>query len=250
MIGQRILRLEEIASTNTFLLQQPELLSQHGTVVLTLCQAAGRGRHGRSFVALAGKTLTFSIVLHPLPECDLGLIPLLAGIAVARTLEPSLSVLPELKWPNDVLIRHKKICGILCEIGPAVNPQLKPVVVGIGINGLGTSSDYPEELRHKLTTLEEESKKKGDLEELFQQFLVEFELGWQSAVVRGSDWIIKEWLHFCQKLNQPVVYQNQGILKTGIMDGITSSGHLLLRNASGIQETYASGELQFHDYRD
>jgi len=114
-IGNHIIRLKEIDSTNTYLKDRNELLQRHGLVVIAEMQISGRGRAGRKFTSVRGNNLTFSVVLHPyLPLEEIQIFALLAGVTVARVLENYVKKI-RLKWPNDVLVNEKKICGILLE---------------------------------------------------------------------------------------------------------------------------------------
>ena len=107
-IGNHIIRLKEIDSTNSYLKDRNELLRRHGLVVIAEMQISGRGRAGRKFTSVIGKNLTFSVVLHPnLPIGEIQIFALLAGVAVARLLENYVNNI-RLKWPNDVLVNEKK----------------------------------------------------------------------------------------------------------------------------------------------
>ena len=113
IIGNRIIHFNEIDSTNSYLKTNKELLQNHGLVVRTDMQTSGRGRASRKFVSLPGKNLTFSVVLHPQkPASEIQIYSLLASVVVARVLENYVNSI-HLKWPNDVIVRQKKICGIL-----------------------------------------------------------------------------------------------------------------------------------------
>jgi BirA family biotin operon repressor/biotin-[acetyl-CoA-carboxylase] ligase len=102
----------------------------HLSVVATDTQTAGRGRRGRAWVAPPGSSLAASVLLRPdLPPDALGWVPLLTGLAVTRTLTAA-GADARLKWPNDVLLGGRKVCGILAELLPGGTG----VVVGIGIN--------------------------------------------------------------------------------------------------------------------
>ncbi len=114
-------------STNTDLLARG---GRSGQVLVAEEQTAGRGRMGRSWVSDPGAALTFSVLLRPasVPAAKRGWLPLLAGVAVATAVHAAASVPATLKWPNDVLVRERKLAGILAEqSGDAV-------VVGIGVN--------------------------------------------------------------------------------------------------------------------
>ena len=150
----RLLWLDEVGSTNTHLVAAVN--SSEGdqwedfSVVATDNQVAGKGRLGRDWTAPAGASLAVSVLLRPqtpagrpLPPESLGWFGLLAGLAMARACN---SVLPEgkkanIKWPNDVLIGEKKVCGVLSEL--VVTPQGPAIVVGTGVNIALAEEDLP-----------------------------------------------------------------------------------------------------------
>ena len=141
-IGNRIIRLDEVDSTNSYLKGRNDLLQHHGLVVIADMQTSGRGRVGREFVSLRGKNLTFSVVLHPeLPLGEIQVLSLLAGVAVSRVLEKYLNKI-RLKWPNDVLVCEKKICGILLEAITIPEQSFPVLMMGIGLNTKGCINDY------------------------------------------------------------------------------------------------------------
>lgn len=107
----------EIASTNTALMEATDVVD--GTVLLTDSQTAGKGRLGRVWVAPPHTQVTFSVLLLPTSLEHLGTLPLAAGLAVTDAIPGTV-----LKWPNDVLLEGKKLCGILAEAGPVGEAQL------------------------------------------------------------------------------------------------------------------------------
>ena len=118
-IGHHVVRLEEVESTNTLVLQNPDYLEHHGLVVLARHQTGGRGRMGRRWASLPGQQLQFTVVLHPiLPPEDFSIFSLLGGVAVAQAVEERVGLSPRLKWPNDIMVDGGKVCGILLESRP------------------------------------------------------------------------------------------------------------------------------------
>jgi len=133
ILGRTIEHYAVTDSTNSDALELASEGAQEGTVVTTDNQTAGRGRHGRSWFCGVGKGLAFSVILRP--ETDgksAGLLPLLAGVAVAEVLE-QFNLQAALKWPNDILLNKKKCGGILTE-GKFQGNLLSSTVIGIGIN--------------------------------------------------------------------------------------------------------------------
>lgn len=147
-----ILRFETLGSTNTEAANQARQGADEGLCVIARQQTAGRGRHGRTWVSEKDSGLYFSIVLRPQFDIKhLTLITLMAGVAVYDSLK-EFGLTPDIKWVNDVLVREKKIAGILAEtVEP---PRGLAVVVGIGINF--KSSNFPNEIADTATSIEAE----------------------------------------------------------------------------------------------
>jgi BirA family biotin operon repressor/biotin-[acetyl-CoA-carboxylase] ligase len=127
--------LESCSSTNTWALEYLSQL-QHGDVICTQHQTAGRGQDGRIWYSPAG-VLTASFILRQLPSARLSGFPLAVGLAVIYAIEellPHLQSQLGLKWPNDVLCKKQKLAGILCEATSSNNAHHSNVVIGIGLN--------------------------------------------------------------------------------------------------------------------
>jgi BirA family transcriptional regulator, biotin operon repressor / biotin---[acetyl-CoA-carboxylase] ligase len=128
-------------STNAHARELAARGAPHGTLVTAGEQSAGRGRQGRTWVAPPGRALLCSLLVRQPPR----LLPLAAGVAVAEVVGPE----ARLKWPNDVLVRGRKVSGILVE----GRPQERWAVVGIGLNVAVQDDDFPSELRDVAGTL-------------------------------------------------------------------------------------------------
>lgn len=141
----RLICLESVDSTNAYLRRNISL--PHNTVVLADAQTAGRGRLQRSFFSAAGKGVYMSVLLHPNcePQRVASLTPNLA-VAVCRAINTVCGVMPEIKWVNDIYLKGKKICGILCE-SVIEDGAAKSVIAGIGVNVTAKDEDFPPELR-------------------------------------------------------------------------------------------------------
>ena len=273
-IGNRIIRLDEVDSTNSYLKGRNDLLQQHGLVVIADMQTSGRGRVGREFVSLRGKNLTFSVVLHPeLPLGEIQVLSLLAGVAVSRVLEKYLNKI-RLKWPNDVLVCEKKICGILLEAITIPEQSFPVLVMGIGLNTKGCLNDYPEELQDIVTTIESEisrnfkivseTEKAPDLENetIFQQLLLELECCMEefsggsenlcelNNSASGYSALLQEWLQRAQAIGRKVhslrdaeeeMAKDTGTV--GTIEGLTKDGYLQIRTETGHIMTHVSGDI-------
>lgn len=151
-IGTRLECFDVIGSTNTAAMQMAEEGAPHGTLVVADRQDSGKGRRGRAWIVPAGIAIAMSIVLKPqelLPE-HAPQLTLVAALAVARAIEQQTGLSVQIKWPNDIVIDGKKVCGILTEMSTQID-YINHIVVGIGINV--HNEQFPEELSDRATSL-------------------------------------------------------------------------------------------------
>ncbi|HON42827.1 MAG TPA: biotin--[acetyl-CoA-carboxylase] ligase [Bacillota bacterium] len=150
-----ILQVEETDSTNRMARVLAESGACDGTVVVAGRQTAGRGRRGRSWLSSGDFGLWFSVVLRPEFEPNLaGLLGIGAAVAVARAVDKLTGVSADLKWPNDVLIGGRKVCGVLAEASTAAG-RVEWAVVGVGINLFHPEGGFPPEISPVATSLSE-----------------------------------------------------------------------------------------------
>ena len=272
-IGKRIIRLSEVGSTNTYLKDNSELLKEHGLVVIAEMQTSGRGRAGRKFVSLPDKNVTFSVVLHPgLALGEVQVFALLAGIVVARVLENYIEGV-RLKWPNDVLVNGKKICGILLETITIPQQNFPVLILGIGLNTKGFLKEYPQELQKLVTTLEAEIYQNSNVingtedqpalenETIFQLLLSELECCFAEFsnnttanrevgyLINARSALLNEWLKRSQAKGRKVrslnniEEQTKGSGTVGTIVGLTKEGYLQIRTETGEIMTHVSGDI-------
>lgn len=243
-IGHTVIRLEETGSTNTFIMETPAHLANHGLVVIARHQTAGRGRVGRKWASLPGRQLQFSVALHPpLPREEVPVISLVAGLAVGISLRDALGLRPLLKWPNDVFLGGRKVCGILVEMKQVAGAPR--VVVGIGLNCLGTREDFPAEVRGLLTTLSEEIGAPVDMETVFQDVLAALERQYRRLLDAGKAELLEEWSAMAGLPGRPVRYPTAEGMRAGTALGLSPEGYLLVETAAGETHVHASGELEW-----
>ena len=139
--GWRVEVLEATPSTNLVVAERARAGEAAGLVVVAESQTAGRGRLDRAWVSPPRAGLTFAVLLRPtLPVGDWGWVPLLTGLAVARAISAHAELEASVKWPNDVLVGGRKVCGVLAEV-----PEPGAVVVGIGLNVTTRRDELPVE---------------------------------------------------------------------------------------------------------
>ncbi len=151
---------DQVDSTNEWAKKEALQGAPSWSLFVAENQTRGKGRRGRSWFSLPGKSLTFSLLIRPSLSLGSGLtsLPLVCGLAVSLALEEG-GLRPGIKWPNDVLIEGRKVAGILVE-GDFEAEMLKYVVIGIGLNVNLSEEDFPQELRLTTTSLLEVSGRK------------------------------------------------------------------------------------------
>lgn len=237
-----ILHLDAIDSTNSEALRRARAGVDEGLCVIAREQIAGRGRRDRTWTSPKDVGLYLSVVLRPKLEPEiLPLITFAAAIAVYDTLL-ELGLRPDIKWPNDIQVAEKKICGILAET--AETDKSVAVVVGIGINMLLGS--VPPEFGETATSIESELGKTVTFSELERPLLDHFNVRFtRLCAAGGADAITREWsLRSSYFRDKPVrVTLSHGSV-TGLTDGLESNGALRVRSADGSVTIVQAGDVE------
>ncbi len=235
-IFHHIILLNTVDSTNSYLKSLATEVKE-GTVVLAEEQTAGRGRFTRPWVSQRYKNLTFSILLKPKVVTDIiGLLSLLAGTAVVKAIKSSTGVVATCKWPNDVLVNGKKVCGILSEL--VKDSEGAPcVIVGIGINI--NQAEFPEELQTTATSLLLQTQTTIDRLHLFSLLLEELKSGYDMFQSGNYSAIIQEWKKTSAMLGQQISVQQNNSTLTGIAADIAEDGALVIQTATSQMKVYA-----------
>ncbi|MBI4357979.1 MAG: biotin--[acetyl-CoA-carboxylase] ligase [Candidatus Omnitrophica bacterium] len=180
----RILHYDTLDSTNNLALQLARQGAQEGTVIVAQYQTQGRGRFKRRWMSPRGKGLLFSVILRPnLKASQVSLLTHVAGEAVAQVLKERFRLLSTLKKPNDVLVRGKKIAGILTEASTGGDRQVEFVVVGIGLN----VSTGRKDMVRKGTSVYLEVEEKVDPRSILEAILATFAEKYGSLVKRRPE---------------------------------------------------------------
>lgn len=168
----KIIELETVDSTNTYLRALAEKGEREGCIVTATEQTAGRGRRGKSFFSPADTGLYMSILIRPeLSVEDSLFITPMTAVATARAIEAVTNKKCGIKWVNDIYIGEKKVSGVLCEASfDHAADKVNYVIVGIGINLAAPRGEFPEELRHIATNLGDATIKKQLLERVTEEF--------------------------------------------------------------------------------
>ncbi len=244
--GRNLLWLEKTTSTNDVVAELARQGALEGTVVAAETQTKGRGRQGRRWSSAAGKSLAFSILLRPKLHADeLPEITLATAVAVAKTLE-DFHFKPRIKWPNDLLLGGRKVCGILTEMGPKKD-KMASVVLGIGINLNQTARDFPKELGGVATSLYRVSGRKINRARFFQKLLFYIEEAYHKVSERHFSRVLAEWRKRSSTLGRQVkVTQSHHVFYGHVVDA-DEKGALLVRTDLGMIERVTSGDVEILD---
>lgn len=241
LFGKQIFTFERLASTNDFAKRLAKGGRNVGTIVIAEEQTRGRGRQSRPWHSPPGTGLWLTLILSPtIKRSDLGLIPLLSGVSVAQTLE-QFGFQPSLKWPNDVLINGKKVCGILGESEFRYN-ELDVLIVGIGINVNQTATDLPNDIRDTATSLRQASGNPVDRLSLLISLIENFERNHSIFSNDRREALLEEWRKRCPFFGQNITVRNDQIYISGIFEAVDINGQLRLRTNDGNVEIVNAGE--------
>lgn len=234
---RKLVRLDVVSSTSDVARQLAEAGWPEGTVVVAKEQTAGRGRFGRRWESPEGG-LWFSVLLRPPigPE-ELSGLPIVAGLAVARALKRSFGLDIELKWPNDVLIKGKKVCGVLVE-SSFTGEKLDFVIVGIGVNANFEPGELPEPISSSSTTLRAELGADVDLDALLFSILSELGACYGALLSGQRRELLREAAGLMGFPREARVLLGERELR-GLAIGLADDGSLLLEVAGGRVEKVA-----------
>lgn len=238
----RILYRDCVDSTNTWAKQEAELGAAQGTVMVADMQTAGKGRRGRSWASPSGHSIYMSLILRPdiLPE-KASMLTLAAGLSVAQAVreDPGLDV--RIKWPNDVVISGKKICGILTEMSLQME-CINYVVIGIGINV--NQTEFPEELADRATSLCLEKGMSVRRAGVIASVLYHFEQNYALFLEKGDLSGLQEaYNQILVNRNREICVLEPGKEYRGISGGINEKGELMVKREDGTQTAVFAGEV-------
>ncbi|WP_405293177.1 biotin--[acetyl-CoA-carboxylase] ligase [Methanobrevibacter sp.] len=241
-VGKNLYIYKEVTSTNTIAKFLSQTGVENGSVVISEKQSSARGRSGKSWASPLGG-VWLSIILAPdVDHSKLPLITLATGVAVAETLERIGIENPEIKWPNDIIINDKKVCGILTEAVAKFN-TVENVIIGVGIDANIDLGQLPEELRDGTATLKKELGREVDENILIRIFLEEFEKISELFNHEGYEKILKEWRKRSYTIGKIVeVRKPFNKYYDAYVIGISKEGALIVEKIDGTLEKVISGE--------
>ena len=243
VIGREIIVLHETTSTNDEIEKAAQANRDEGLAVFAESQSRGRGRMGRRWSSPAGKGLWFSILLRPaLTPGECTQLTAATATALVRAIRAVTGITPEIKWPNDLLWRGKKLAGILTELSAELD-HVRYVIIGIGINVNQTARNFPRELQPIATSLKLASGKPVSRTELAVATLRELDHDYSRILSGNFNSVATEWANHCSTLGQQVDIDIGQRRLSGRAEALDESGALLLRSQHGQVERVISGDV-------
>jgi BirA family biotin operon repressor/biotin-[acetyl-CoA-carboxylase] ligase len=212
-----------------------------GTVVVADAQLRGRGRAGRSWQTAAGRGLALSVLLRP--GCDreaAATAPLVVGLALVRALD-AWGVSAELKWPNDVLARGRKLAGVLCE-SRRLADGADAIVAGVGVNVAQRPEDFPVELRDTATSLAIEGHVL-ERERVAAAILNALEPLWDELEQGDPSAALDAWRARARFWGRTITVRTPGGEITGVATALAADGALVLRSEHGGERRVLAGDV-------
>lgn len=226
-VGTEICYFDVTDSTNTQAKSLGEGDAPNGTLVVAGKQESGRGRRGRSFESPAGTGIFMTLLLRPeIEPQNASMLTLVSALAVAKGIEHMVDLPVQIKWPNDIVINGKKVCGILTEMSAQMD-YVNYIVIGIGIN-VG-NEEFPEEIKDVATSIYLESGKHVNramlIEKIWEEFEDYFELYEKTQDLSS---LVKEYDSYLVNRGQKVRVLDPKEPYEGKAMGITDRGELIV----------------------
>jgi BirA family biotin operon repressor/biotin-[acetyl-CoA-carboxylase] ligase len=243
IVGRDIRVFEQTTSTNDVIEKLARDGVKEGAVVFAESQTRGRGRLGRVWLSPARKGIWFSVLLRPdLRPQETTQLTVASATALRRAIQSESGLDPEIKWPNDILIRGKKVAGILTELSAELN-RVKHVILGIGVDANQNVNEFPAELRKTATSLKIETGKMISRPELATAILRELDHDYARVCGDFFADVADEWEAHCTTIGRTVTIQIGGRRVRGRAESLGDDGALLLRTEHGHLERISGGDV-------
>jgi len=243
IVGRDIRVFEKTTSTNDVIEKFARDGVKEGAVVFAESQTKGRGRLGRNWLSPARKGLWFSVLLRPnLRPQEATQLTVAAATALWRAIHEQTGLQPEIKWPNDILIRGRKTAGILTELNAELD-HVKYVILGIGVDVNLTASEFPVDLRKTVTSLKIELGKPVSRPELATAILRELDQDYARVGAGQFASLADEWEEHCTTLGKNVSIHIGDRRVRGNAESLDEDGALLLRTEHGHLERIIGGDV-------
>lgn len=250
LFGKYIYYFPKIDSTNLYARRLAQEGAPEGTIVLTDYQTQGRGRLDRVWESPKDTNILMSIILRPRLNIErVAKITLASAGIVVDTLERFLKkskinkIEFSLKWPNDVLVKDKKIAGILTE-SSLREKEIVFIIVGIGININQDNSSFNKEFRENATSLYAETSQKFEREQIISDLITAFEKKYFTLERSNYNQVVKEWKQRCDHIGKQIRIETHLKVESGEFLDVDENGILLYRTADGEVKELVSGTIK------
>lgn len=250
LLGKNVIYFPQIDSTNNYAKKIAHEGCEEGTVIIADMQTSGRGRLGREWNSKDKKGISMSVVLKPkIAIQELQIITLAASVAVVEAVKELTGIGLGVKWPNDIILDGKKICGILTEASVEMD-GINFVVLGIGLNVWHEEEDFFGELKQKATSLSIYIRQKEQLNDiiirrsqLIKMILFKLEQLYDKINKGDLDLITTLWRKYSVTLGKEVLIVVKGEEYSGTAVDITNEGKLIVECSDGNRREVLSGEI-------
>ena len=243
IIGRKVHVLDSTTSTNDEAEKFASDQEPEGLVVFSESQTHGRGRMGRKWSSPGGKGLWFSVLLRPsLSANECTQLTVASAVSLVRAINETTGITPDIKWPNDLLIRKKKIAGILTEMQAELD-CVRHVIIGVGIDVNQNHSDFPAQLRQIATSLKIFSGATVGRTALAEAILREMDKDYKRVLNGRFNEVAQEWADHCGTLGKEVNIQSGRNRVTGRAESLDETGALLVRTQHGRIERIIGGDV-------
>lgn len=221
--------------------------ADEGTLVVAEEQNAGRGRKGRSWLASKGEGILMSVILRPtMSPSEASRITLMTAVALAETLLEVTGLPVLIKWPNDILIRGKKLAGILTEMSMEMD-LVDYVVVGLGLNVNTPANRFPRDIARIASSLHAETGKTWSRAGLVRRFLFWFEHYYDKITGQGFSAVMRRWKELSDIIGRRVTVAMVDEKKNGRVRDVDDDGVLILEDEAGQIHRIMSGDVLLRD---
>ncbi len=229
MRAMEYIKLSSINSTNTYAKENAKSFDKEITVIQADIQKQGRGRCDRTFISDNNEGAWFSVVIKPkstvISAETVLMMPVLAAAAAASSIESLYNIKSGIKWPNDILINGRKVCGILCE-SKIIGDIASLIVIGIGIN-VNQKAIHPDILT-TATSLVIETGITGSIDMLIQNICGNVACLYDKINHRETAYIINKWNEYSLMNNAVITYTKEQSSYTALSKGIDIDGRLIV----------------------
>jgi BirA family biotin operon repressor/biotin-[acetyl-CoA-carboxylase] ligase len=238
-----ILHLKETDSTN---LQAKNLAAEgapEGTLIVAESQHSGRGRKGRTWFSPPGLGIYSSLILRPaISPTEAPGITLMTAVAAAEAVIALTGIPARIKWPNDIMVKNRKLAGILTEISTEMD-SVDFIIVGFGMNVNTPADDFPSDIKKIATSVYAETGKRFPRVKMLQTYLKNFEVHYETFKKEGFSGIREKWKALTEIIGKKVTVRKVAGEITGKVMDVDHEGVLILQDENGEIHRIFSGDL-------